>query len=90
MTVRNIIFPQASTHQHGRRQETTAAARFGIRSFVYMRRRPFHPHRYHTMQSLMQQSYLYQAPICASILLRMLKNALQRCSPTKQAPSYAG
>lgn len=27
------------------RQETTAAARFGIRSFVYRRRRPFHPGR---------------------------------------------
>jgi G3E family GTPase len=27
------------------RQETTAATRFGIRSFVYRRRRPFHPGR---------------------------------------------
>lgn len=33
------------SHNHGDRQETTAAARFGIRSFVYSRRQPFHPQR---------------------------------------------
>lgn len=32
-------------HDH-KRQETTAAERFGIRSFVYKRRLPFHPQRY--------------------------------------------
>ncbi len=32
-------------HSHAQRQETTAAARFGIRSFVYSRRLPFHPQR---------------------------------------------
>lgn len=36
-------------HQHGgeaaKRQKTTAASRFGIVSFVYERRRPFHPQR---------------------------------------------
>ena len=37
-------------HQHShvhdhKRQETTAAERFGIRSFVYKRRLPFHPQR---------------------------------------------
>ena len=37
-------------HHHGhhhdhKRQETTAAERFGIRSFVYKRRLPFHPQR---------------------------------------------
>jgi G3E family GTPase len=35
-----------SHHSHKRpRQATTAAARFGILSFVYSRRRPFHPQR---------------------------------------------
>ena len=33
-------------HHHHERQETTAASRFGIRSFVYKRRLPFHPQRY--------------------------------------------
>ena len=38
-------------HEHGHkqhhhdRQETTAASRFGIKSFVYRRRLPFHPQR---------------------------------------------
>lgn len=32
-------------HSHGQGQETTAATRFGIRSFVYSRRLPFHPQR---------------------------------------------
>lgn len=33
-------------HEHShQRQETTAASRFGIRSFVYSRRRPFHSQR---------------------------------------------
>lgn len=33
-------------HHHHERQETTAASRFGIRSFVYKSRLPFHPQRY--------------------------------------------
>lgn len=34
------------SHDHGHgSSETTAAQRFGIRSFVYSRRRPFHPQR---------------------------------------------
>ena len=33
------------SHSHKQRQETTAARRFGIKSFVYARRRPFHPQR---------------------------------------------
>lgn len=39
-------------HGHGhshKRQETTAAERFGIRSFVYKRRLPFHPQRLREM-----------------------------------------
>ncbi|KAL4424848.1 hypothetical protein ABPG77_011098 [Micractinium sp. CCAP 211/92] len=32
-------------HHKKERQETTAAKRFGIKSFVYARRRPFHPQR---------------------------------------------
>ena len=32
-------------HGHGHGQETSAAERFGIRSFVYSRRRPFHSQR---------------------------------------------
>jgi hypothetical protein len=32
-------------HKHKERAETRAAKRFGIRSFVYNRRRPFHPQR---------------------------------------------
>ncbi|KAK9791398.1 hypothetical protein WJX73_003423 [Symbiochloris irregularis] len=36
----------AHSHDHKhQRQETTAATRFGIRSFVYTRRRPFHSQR---------------------------------------------
>lgn len=38
----------AHGHEHGpkaKRQDTSAAKRFGIRSFVYSRRRPFHPQR---------------------------------------------
>jgi hypothetical protein len=34
------------THSHHERPATTAAKRFGIISFVYARRRPFHPQRY--------------------------------------------
>lgn len=32
-------------HSHKHKEETRAATRFGIRSFVYSRRRPFHPQR---------------------------------------------
>ncbi|GLI70159.1 hypothetical protein VaNZ11_014971 [Volvox africanus] len=32
-------------HHHHEREETRAAKRFGIRNFVYSRRRPFHPQR---------------------------------------------
>ena len=34
------------SHSHGSSDETTAAQRFGITSFVYKRRRPFHPLRF--------------------------------------------
>lgn len=36
-------------HKHKERAETRAAKRFGIRSFVYNRRRPFHPQRLREM-----------------------------------------
>lgn len=36
-------------HHDHKRQETTAAERFGIRSFVYKRRLPFHPQRLREM-----------------------------------------
>jgi hypothetical protein len=32
-------------HHHHERPSTTAAKRFGIKNFVYCRRRPFHPQR---------------------------------------------
>lgn len=40
-------------HHHHDRQETTAASRFGIKSFVYRRRLPFHPQRWVPMLVLL-------------------------------------
>ena len=49
VTHENVCMQQEHAHKHDhthKRQETTAAARFGIVSFVYSRRRPFHPQRW--------------------------------------------
>lgn len=46
-------------HDHGHhhdRQETTAASRFGIKSFVYRRRLPFHPQRYELFHAVFQSA----------------------------------